>query len=337
MSEAPLFDRIALVGLGLIGSSLARVVKRENLAAHVAGCARTAATREKALELGFVDSVHPDPASAAEGADLVVLCTPIGVYAEVTAAMAPALAEGAIVTDVGSVKVAVIRDVGPLLPEGVHLVPGHPVAGTEHSGPEAGFAELFEERYCILTPPPGTDQKAVERVAELWRRAGSMVELMDAHHHDRVLAITSHLPHLIAYTIVATASDLEEQLRREAKDEADVVETAEVIRYSAGGFRDFTRIAASDPVMWRDVFLNNREAVLEMLGRFTEDLAALQRAIRWGEGDKLQTLFERTRAIRRGVVEMRQAGTFIPVEPEKAGTERPARTGSSRSPERRKA
>ena len=316
MTTEPLFPRIALIGLGLIGSSLARVARREGLAGHIAGMARSEATRETALRLGFVDSVHATPAEAVADADLVVLCMPLGVYGEVAAAMAPGLKSGAIVSDVGSCKLSVIRDVGPLLPDGVHLVPGHPVAGTEHSGPEAGFAELFEDRFCILTPPPGCDEAAVEKVAEMWRRAGSTVELMDPHHHDRVLAITSHLPHLIAYTIVATASDLEGQLRGEAVDDMEIVETAEVMRYSAGGFRDFTRIAASDPAMWRDVFLANKDAVLEMLGRFSEDLAALQRAIRWGEGDALYDMFERTRALRRGIVELGQAGSFSPVEPE---------------------
>ncbi|MGE4220908.1 MAG: prephenate dehydrogenase/arogenate dehydrogenase family protein, partial [Alphaproteobacteria bacterium] len=233
---------------------------------------------------------------------------------DLAAQIAPALAPGAIVSDVGSVKMAVIRDVGPHLPAGVHFVPAHPVAGTEHSGPEAGFASLFEDRYCILTPPPGTDEDAVERLMEFWRRTGSRVERMDARHHDRVLAVTSHVPHLIAYTIVGTASDLEEQLRGEQTG-GDVVETAEVIKFSAGGFRDFTRIAASDPVMWRDIFLNNREAVLEILGRFVEDLTAMQRAIRWGEGDRLERHFERGRAIRRSVVEMGQAGSFQATEP----------------------
>jgi cyclohexadieny/prephenate dehydrogenase len=291
----PLFQRLALVGLGLIGSSLARVVKRDGLVAHVAGTARTKATRDKAAALGFLDSVHDEIGPCVAGADLVVVCTPLGAYAEVAETMRPHLAEGAIVSDVGSVKQAAIRDLGPQIPDGVHLVPGHPVAGTEHSGPESGFAELFQGRWCILTPPPGTEAAAVERMAELWRRAGSLVEIMDAAHHDRVLAITSHLPHLIAYTIVSTATDL-----------ADATQS-EVIKFSAGGFRDFTRIAASDPVMWRDVFLNNREAVLEMLGRFNEDLTALQRAIRWGEGDKLLELFTRTRAIRRGIIDAKQA------------------------------
>lgn len=317
MTETPLFQRAAVIGLGLIGSSLCRRMKRDGLVGHIAGNARSEATRDKAMELGFLDSVHADPADAARGADLVVLCVPVGVNATVAAAIGPALEPGCIVTDVGSVKMSVIRDVGPHLPEGVHFVPGHPVAGTEHSGPESGFPELFDERYCILTPPAGTDSEAIDKTVELWRRAGSVVELMDPHHHDRVLAITSHLPHLIAYTIVGTASDLENQLRREQSDASDLVETREVIKYSAGGFRDFTRIAASDPVMWRDIFLNNREAVIELLGRFVEDLTAMQRAIRWGEGETLEAMFERTRDIRRGVIEMRQAGSFAPTEPKK--------------------
>jgi cyclohexadieny/prephenate dehydrogenase len=315
MSQSePLFERMALIGLGLLGSSLALVAQREGLVGHVAGSTRSKETRDRAYELGFLDSVHETALEAVEGADLVVLCSPVGTYGDLAEALAPGLRQGAIVTDVGSVKQAVVRDVGPHMPAGVHLVPGHPVAGTEQSGPDAGFAELFEDRYCILTPPPGTNEAAVEKIAEFWRRAGSMVEFMDPHHHDRVLAITSHLPHLIAYTIVGTASDLETQLLREAAEDSDVVRTREVIRYSAGGFRDFTRIAASPPEMWRDIFLNNRETVLEMLGRFTEDLTALQRAIRWGEGDKLYDWFERTREIRQGVVDMRQAGSFNPVE-----------------------
>ncbi len=295
MSKKPLFQRIALIGFGLIGSSLARVVRRDGLAGHVCGCARTDKTLAKARELGLADSFTTDPAKAAEGADLVVLSTPHGVYGAIAEAIAPQLKPGAIVTDVGSVKRAAIRDVAPHLPAGVHFVPAHPIAGTEHSGPEAGFEKLFADRWCILTPPPGTDEGAIERVAELWRRAGMTIEMMDAGHHDAVMAITSHLPHLIAYTIVGTATDLEEHLK------------SEVIKFSAAGFRDFTRIAASDPVMWRDIFLNNREAVLEMLGRFSEDLTRLQRAIRWGEGDVLLDLFTRTRAIRRGVIDAKQA------------------------------
>jgi cyclohexadieny/prephenate dehydrogenase len=289
------FERIALIGVGLIGSSLARVVRRDGLAVHIAVCARSHATLDKARELGIADSTTTDPRQVVEGVDLVVLCTPLGVYGQIAEAMAPGLEPGCIVTDVGSVKQSVIVDVAPHLPDGVHLVPGHPVAGTEHSGPEAGFAELFDGRFCILTPAPGTDETAVAKVVALWKTAGMNVEILSAHHHDSVLAITSHLPHLIAYTIVATATDLEDHLMHE------------VIKYSAGGFRDFTRIAASDPVMWRDVFLTNRDAVLEMLGRFNEDLTALQRAIRWGEGDKLQELFTRTREIRRGVLAVKQA------------------------------
>lgn len=316
MSDTPIYNRVAVIGLGLIGSSLCRRMKRDGLAAYVAGHARSAATRETSMALGFLDSVHESAADAVDDADLVVLCVPVGANAAVAEAIGPSLKSGATVTDVGSVKMAVIRDVGPHLPDGVHLVPGHPVAGTEHSGPESGFPELFEDRYCILTPAAGTDQKAVDRVSDLWQRAGSKVELLDAHHHDRVLGITSHLPHLIAYTIVGTASDLEHQLRREDTENGDLIETREVIKYSAGGFRDFTRIAASDPVMWRDIFLNNREAVLELLGRFVEDLTALQRSIRWGEGDALEDFFTRTRAVRRDVIDMKQAGSFNPTERE---------------------
>ena len=293
-ASPPLFDRVALIGIGLIGSSLARVIRRDTLARHVSVCARSYSTLDKVKELGIADSVTTDIRQAVEDADLVMLCTPLGAYAGIVSAMAPGLRVGAIVSDVGSVKQSVIDDVAPHLPPGVHLVPGHPIAGTERSGPEAGFAELFQGRFCVLTPAAGTSATATERVATLWRRAGMSVEIMNAEHHDLVLAITSHLPHLIAYTIVGTATDLEEHLK------------GEVIKFSAGGFRDFTRIAASDPVMWRDVFLTNKEAVLEVLGRFTEDLTALQRAIRWGEGDTLETLFRRTREIRRGIIEAGQ-------------------------------
>ncbi len=290
-----LFERIALIGIGLVGSSLARVVRRDGLAHHIAVCARTRRTLDKAVELGLADSVSLDCRDTVEGADLVMLCTPLGAYGEITAAMAPRLKKGCIVSDVGSVKQVVFTDVGERLPDGVHLVPGHPVAGTEHSGPESGFADLFEGRWCILTPAAGADQGAVDLVAELWRRAGMMIEVMDAAHHDQVMAITSHLPHLIAYTIVGTATDLEEHLQKE------------VVKFSAGGFRDFTRIAASDPVMWRDICLTNKDAVLEMLGRFSEDLTALRRAVRREEGDALKDWFTRTRAIRRGVIDAKQA------------------------------
>jgi cyclohexadieny/prephenate dehydrogenase len=294
MSE-PLFDRVALIGIGLIGSSLARVLRRDSPATTIVACARRAETLAAVRQLDLADETTEDPARAAEGADLVVIATPLSAYAEIGRRIAPALRRGAILTDVGSVKEAVIRDLQPSLPEGVHFVPGHPVAGTEHSGPEAGFAELFRGRWCILTPPPETAPEAVSAVTRMWEQAGMRVVTMSADHHDRVLAVTSHLPHLIAYTIVGTATDLEDSLK------------SEVIEFSASGFRDFTRIAASDPVMWRDVFLNNREAVLEILQRFTEDLTALQRAIRWGEGDKLQDLFTRTRAIRRSIIEAKQA------------------------------
>lgn len=300
----PLFDRVALLGIGLIGSSLALALRKNGLAGEVVASSRRAETRAKALELGLVTACYEDPGEAAANADLVVFCTPVGSYADLAPIVAPHLKPGAIVSDVGSVKQAAIRDIGPLIPEGVDFVPGHPIAGTEHSGPDAGFAELFERRWCVLTPPPGTSQAATDRIAAMWRAVGSTVEIMDAIHHDKVLAVTSHLPHLIAYTIVGTAGDLEESTRNE------------VIKFSAGGFRDFTRIAASDPVMWRDVFLNNREAVLEILQRFTEDLTALQRAIRWGEGANLEEHFRKTRDLRHGVVEAHQAGSFDPREPD---------------------
>jgi cyclohexadieny/prephenate dehydrogenase len=291
----PLFDRVALIGIGLVGSSLARVLRRDGLAREIVACARRQATLDTVTRLALADQVTADPAEAAAGADLVVLSTPLSAYAEIGRRIAPALKPGAVVSDVGSVKAAAIRDLAPLLPPGVHLVPAHPVAGTEHSGPESGFAEMFADRWCILTPLPGGDAASLDRVTRMWQSAGMKVVTMDAEHHDMVLAITSHLPHLIAYTIVGTATDLEETLK------------SEVIKFSAGGFRDFTRIAASDPVMWRDISLANREAVLEMLQRFTEDLTALQRAIRWGEGDKLQDLFTRTRTIRRSIIEAKQA------------------------------
>ena len=316
MSAKPLFEKVAVIGLGLIGSSLCHLMKRDGLAGTIAGNARSQATLDTAARIGFIDSAHQAPEDAARDADLIVLAAPVGANGPLAETIAPVLKPGTIVTDVGSVKVAVIRDVSPHLPDGVHLVPGHPVAGTEYSGPESGFPELFENRYCILTPPGGADPDAVARVERLWEAAGSIVEVMDAEHHDRVLAITSHLPHLIAYTIVGTASDLEGQLReKKARDEIDI-KTAEVIKFSAGGFRDFTRIAASDPVMWRDIFLNNKDAVLELLGRFIEDLTAMQRAIRWEEGETLEDTFRQRREIRRGIIEMGQAGSFNPTETE---------------------
>lgn len=292
--KAPLFGRVALIGLGLIGSSLAWAMKRDGVAREITGYARSPATRETAARLGFADRICDSAAEAARGADLVVLCVPVGAMAAVAAEIAPALSPGAIVTDVGSVKGAVIAAVAPHLPEGAAFVPAHPLAGTEHSGPEAGFAELFDNRWCILTPPHSAPRRAVEKVRELWERAGANVDEMTPEHHDLVLAVTSHTPHLIAYTMVGVADDM----RRVTK--------SEVIKYSAAGFRDFTRIAASDPTMWRDVFLTNREATLEILGRFTEELFALQRAIRTGDGDHLFEYFTRTRAIRRGILEAGQ-------------------------------
>ena len=292
--SAPMFERVALIGLGLIGSSLSHAMRRAGLARAIVGHARTPRTRETALRLGLVETACATVAEAARGADLVILCAPVGTYAVLAQEMAPALSPGAIVTDVGSVKGAVVRDIGPHVPNGVHFIPGHPIAGTEHSGPESGFAELFDGRWCVLTPPAGADAAAVEKLAAFWKACGSNVEVMDADHHDLVLAITSHVPHLIAYNIVNTARHLER------------VTDTEVIKFSAGGFRDFTRIAASDPVMWRDVFLNNKEAVLEMLARFSEDLTALQRAIRYGEGETLHRLFTEARATRRGIIEAGQ-------------------------------
>jgi cyclohexadieny/prephenate dehydrogenase len=288
------FNKVALIGLGLIGSSLSHAIRRGKLAKSISGHARSAETRARAMELGLADEMHDTAADAVKGADLVILCTPVGTYAALAGEIGPHLEAGTILTDVGSVKKCVIKDVGPHVPAGVHFIPGHPIAGTEHSGPESGFASLFDNRWSILTPVEGTDPAAVERLRAFWEACGSNVDIMDADHHDLVLAIVSHLPHLIAYNIVGTAADLEE------------VTKSEVIKYSAGGFRDFTRIAASDPVMWRDVFLTNKDAVLEMLGRFSEDLSALQRAIRWGDGEMLQEFFTRTRSIRKGIIEAGQ-------------------------------
>ncbi|MDE2228538.1 MAG: prephenate/arogenate dehydrogenase family protein [Alphaproteobacteria bacterium] len=290
-----LFDRVAFIGIGLVGSSLARVMRRDKLAGEIVACARTQATLDTVKKLKLADRVTHDPAEAAKGADLVVIATHLSAYPEIGRQIAGILKPGAIVTDVGSVKQAVVRDLKPLLPAGVHLVPGHPVAGTEFSGPAAGFAEMFRDRWCILTPVAGADRAAIAKITHMWESAGMKVTTMDPEHHDMVLAITSHLPHLIAFTIVGTATDLEDTLK------------SEVIKFSAGGFRDFTRIAASDPVFWRDVFLANREAVLAMLQRFTEDLTAMQRAIRYGESDTLERVFARTRAIRKSIVDAKQA------------------------------
>lgn len=292
----PLFRRLALIGVGLIGSSVARIAMQDRtLAGEIVANARTQATLDRVMALGIADRVEIDPAKAVAGADCVMLCAPVGAYAALAEAIAPHLAPGAIVTDVGSTKQSVIRDVGPLIPDGVHFVPGHPMAGTEYSGPDAGFTTLFQGRWCLLTPPPGTDAESVEKIAELWRRCGSMIEMMEPSHHDRVVAIVSHLPHLLAFTICGTADDLADESRQQ------------VLKFAAAGFRDFTRIAGSDPVMWRDIFLNNREALLEMLARFTEDAQAMARAVRWGDGTYIEDKVNRGRAIRQSLIELKQA------------------------------
>lgn len=291
---APVYDRVAFIGLGLIASSMALAIRQYGLAREITGHAKSAETRSIALEIGLCDSVFDTPAEAVAGADLVVLCVPVGAMGEIAAAMAPHLKPGACVTDVGSVKQAVIEAVAAHIPAGVAFVPAHPLAGTEHSGPRSGFATLFQNRWCLLTPTDGSTPEATARLRALWEGMGANVDEMDAAHHDLVLAVVSHTPHLIAYTMVGVA----DHLRR--------VSNSEVIKYSASGFRDFTRIAASDPTMWRDVFLTNKDAVLDILGRFTEELFVLQRAIRMGDGDELHAYFTRTRAIRRGIIEAGQ-------------------------------
>ena len=292
--QAPIIERLALIGVGLIGGSIARAAREYGVVRSIVATARSEATRRRVIELGIADQVAETNAEAAKDADLVILCIPVGASGPVTAEIAASLKPGAILSDVGSVKTAVLKDMAPHVPAGVHLIPAHPVAGTENSGPDSGFPELFVNRWCILTPPQGADPAAVERLRAFWAALGANVEIMTAEHHDMVLAITSHLPHLIAYTIVGTA------------EEFSTVSRSEVLKFSAGGFRDFTRIAASDPTMWRDVFLANKDAVLEMLGRFNEDLSALTRAMRSGDGQTLFDHFARTRAIRRGIVEIGQ-------------------------------
>jgi len=291
---AVIYDKVALIGLGLIASSMCHAIRRAGLARQIVGYARSAETRATARDIALCDLVTDTAAEAVADADLVVLCVPVGAMEDVARAIGPHLKPGATLSDVGSVKRAVIDAVAPFVPEGVHFIPAHPLAGTEHSGPRSGFAELFDNRFCILVPVAGTDPVAVARLADLWRGMGSNVDEMDADHHDLVLAVTSHTPHLIAYTMVGVA----DELRR--------VTDSEVIKYSAAGFRDFTRIAASDPTMWRDVFLHNKEATLDILGRFTEELFALQRAIRLGDGDHLHAYFTRTRSIRRSIIEAGQ-------------------------------
>jgi len=294
VSTSPRFDRIALIGFGLIGGSIARAARQQGLAKEIVTTARSAKTRERVMKLGVVDRVVETNVEAVQGADLVILCIPVGACGPVAAEIADHLKPGAIVSDVGSVKASVVKDMAPHLPATVHFVPAHPVAGTEHSGPDSGFAELFINRWCILTPPEGTDAKATEKLRAFWAALGAKVEVMTPEHHDLVLAITSHLPHLIAYTIVGTA------------EEFSNVSRSEVLKFSAGGFRDFTRIAASDPTMWRDVFLHNKDAVLEMLSQFSADLGKLTRAMQDGDGDALFEHFTRTRAIRRGIVSIGQ-------------------------------
>jgi len=305
-----MFDRVALIGIGLIGSSISHACRRAGLARSIVGSARTKATVDTALRLGLIETGYDNAAEAVKGADLVILCVPVGLCGPLTKEIAPHLSPGAILTDVGSVKGSIVKDMRPHVPSGVHFVPAHPIAGTEHSGPESGFAELYDGRWCILTPPDGTDPAAVAKLKLFWEKLGSNVEIMSPEHHDLVLAITSHVPHLIAYNIVGTAAHLER------------VTSKEVIKFSAGGFRDFTRIAASDPTMWRDVFLNNKEAVLEMLGRFSEDLTMLQRAIRFGDGDTLYKLFSESRTIRRGIIQAGQ-DTAAPNFGREPGTKKP--------------
>lgn len=289
-----IFEKMALVGVGLIGSSIAKAAREKNLVGQISVATRRQSTLDEAASINIADSYSLSAAEAVKGADLVILCAPVGASEAIMKDIAKALKPGAILSDVGSVKGHVKNVIGPLVPQGVHFIPGHPMAGTENSGPLSGFAELFEGRWCILTPGKDVDVNALEKLSQFWRQLGSEIEVMDADHHDLVVAITSHVPHLVAYNIVGTVNDME------------TVSKSEVIKFSAGGFRDFTRIAASDPVMWRDVFLTNREAVLEMLGRFLEDLSVLQRAVRVGDGDALEDLFTRTREIRRSIIDAGQ-------------------------------
>jgi len=292
----PIFKRVALLGIGLIGSSIARAVQEfPGLAGEVVANARSQKSLDRVAELGFADRCEIDPVKAVAGADCVILCAPVGTYADLAERIAPALAAGCVLTDVGSTKQSVVRDVGPFVPDGVHFIPAHPIAGTEFSGPDSGFATLFQGRWCLLTPAPGTDETAVAKLRRFWEMMGAQTATMDAAHHDRMIAIVSHLPHLLAFTICGTADDLADETRQE------------VLQYAASGFRDFTRIAASDPVMWRDIFLNNREALLEMLARFTEDAQAMARAVRWGDTNYIEDKINRSRKIRKSLIELKQA------------------------------
>ncbi|MCP4395601.1 MAG: prephenate/arogenate dehydrogenase family protein [Alphaproteobacteria bacterium] len=289
-----MFNKVSIIGVGLIGSSFAQAVKKKKLANTIVAYDTSDYVKDKIVELNIADEVTYSLESLVKDADLVMICTPLGTYRSVAEGIAPHLKKGCIVSDVGSVKGTAMKDIAPLMPSNVHFIPGHPIAGTEFSGPEAGFAELFEERWCILTPAYGTDQAAIDKLSETWKSFDMEIEFMDPYHHDKVLAITSHLPHMCAFTIVGTADELEADLKQD------------VIKFSASGFRDFTRVAASDPVVWRDVFLHNKEAVLDITQRFIEDLTALQKHIRRGEGDKIEQLFKTSRDIKRGIMEAKQ-------------------------------
>ena len=289
-----LFNKVTLIGIGLIGSSIARVIKRDKIARHLVAVAKSKKTIDSVLKLGIADSVTLDSSEAVKDADMVMLCSPLGTYKKIVREIGPNLKRGCILTDVGSVKGCVFEDIEIEKLLGVNLVPAHPVAGTEYSGPEAGFVELFEGRWCVITPDKTASKESIEKICKLWEAAGSNVEIMDPNHHDQIMAMTSHLPHLISYTIVGTATDLEKSL------------VSEVVKYSAGGFRDFTRVAASDPTMWGDIMIKNKEAVLEILQRFNEDLTALQRAIRWDEYDLIHDFFSKTRKIRKEVIQAKQ-------------------------------
>ena len=288
------FNKVTFIGFGLINSSLAHVFKSKSLAKETCAYSRRKETRNKIKKLNIVDNVYDDIKRSVKNSDLIILGVPVGAMKKIVGIIAPSLESGTIITDVGSVKKELVDSISLILPKHIHFIPGHPIAGTENSGPESGFSELFNGRWCILTPGQNTSKSALAKVKNMWKEAGMQIAIMDAEYHDRVLAITSHIPHLVAFSIVGTVTDLEDQLK------------TEVIKYSAGGFRDFTRIAASDPIMWRDVFLNNSEAVLEMLGRFIEDLTALQKSIRWQDGESLEKLFTKTREIRKGIISEEQ-------------------------------
>ena len=288
------FNKVTFIGFGLINSSLAHVFKSKSLAKETCAYSRRKETRNKIKKLNIVDNVYDDIKRSVKNSDLIILGVPVGAMKKIVAIIAPSIESGTIITDVGSVKKELVDSISLILPKHIHFIPGHPIAGTENSGPESGFSELFNGRWCILTPGENTSKSALAKVKNMWKEAGMQIAIMDAEYHDRVLAITSHIPHLVAFSIVGTVTELEDQLK------------TEVIKYSAGGFRDFTRIAASDPIMWRDVFLNNSEAVLEMLGRFIEDLTALQKSIRWQDGESLEKLFTKTREIRKGIISEEQ-------------------------------